>query len=59
MTPRPYFMTPGLTLAGRVDLAGAKLARTDVRDWLAQVRSLPVAPGLQQPERFATPRFRH
>jgi hypothetical protein len=29
-------MIPGLTLTGRVDLSGAKLARGDVREWLAQ-----------------------
>jgi hypothetical protein len=29
-------MTPGLTLTGRVDLAGAKLTRAEARDWLAR-----------------------
>ena len=27
---------PGLSLTGRIDLAGAKLSRTDARDWLAR-----------------------
>ena len=29
-------MTPGLTLTGRVELSGQKLARADVREWLAR-----------------------